>query len=142
VLVALSLCLGICSVHGATNPSISNICDFEELPEGLPTNLSSVAYLGTNGEFHLHGDYYANFTAHDHHVFFTLKEESYFRISVAPQQDWDVDLFLYSQAIQSPIASAVAFYGEELITRTLPAGDYRLKFSFLSTRPPQSTIFI
>jgi hypothetical protein len=125
------------SAAAASSPSslTSNLCDFEDLPEGLPSNLSSIAYLGLNGEFHIHGEYFANFTTHEHNTFFTLPTESYFRLSVAPQRDWDVDLFLYSaQGGRTPIASAVAFYGEELITRVLPAGDYRLRFNFLSTR--------
>jgi hypothetical protein len=111
----------------------SNLCDFEDLPEALPSNLSSIAYLGLNGEFHIHGEFFANYSTHEHNTFFSLPSESYFRISVAPQQDWDVDLFLYSSEQSSPIASAVAFYGEEMITRVLPAGDYRLRFNFLST---------
>lgn len=109
----------------------SNLCDFEDLPETLPSNLSSIAYLGLNGEFHIHGEFFANYSTHEHNTFFSLPTESYFRISVAPQQDWDVDLFLYSSEQSSPIASAVAFYGEEMITRVLPAGDYRLRFNFL-----------
>jgi hypothetical protein len=129
------LCLITIAYASPIAPSsiTSNLCDFVDLPETLPSNLSSIAYLGLNGEFHIHGEFFANYSTHDHSTFFSLPSESYFRISVAPQQDWDVDLFLYSSEQISPIASAVAFYGEEMITRVLPAGDYRLRFNFLST---------
>jgi hypothetical protein len=132
--LALLCLLTIANASSIAPSSItSNLCDFEDLPETLPSNLSSIAYLGLNGEFHIHGEFFANYSTHEHNTFFSLPTESYFRISVAPQQDWDVDLFLYSSEQSSPIASAVAFYGEEMITRVLPAGDYRLRFNFLST---------
>lgn len=111
----------------------SNRCSFDDLPESLPTNLSSLSYLGFNNEFHIHGEFYSNFTNHEHNTYFTLTELSYFRISVAPQEDWDVDLFLLNQDTKQMVASAIAFYGEELITVSLPPGNYRLRWNVLST---------
>ncbi len=76
-LLLLVLCLQLCAVNSYKSQVLTNQCTFDNLPEELPTDLSSVAYLGLNDEFHFHGEFYANFSQHEHAIFFNLTKGAF-----------------------------------------------------------------
>jgi hypothetical protein len=66
-------------------------CSYEPLPDSF----DSLSYLQFNDEFHLQGEFLANFTAYYHLLNFTLTQNSSLRVYIAPH-DADVDLWLYN----------------------------------------------
>jgi hypothetical protein len=101
-------------------------CKFEDLPE----DLSSVAYLGLNNEFHFHNTFYANFSQVSQYTRFNLSTESAFRVYVAPH-DVDVDLWLRNAQTGALVArSSLDVRTEEIIFKILPAGSYVLEYAY------------
>jgi len=104
-------------------------CSFEE----LPTHLNSLAYLTLDEEVHLHGEYRVNISEWEKQTYFELQRESVFRVYVAPHAS-DVDLWLYNitgeEAPPNIGHSSLNIGTEEVIRKTLPAGNYSIRFAF------------
>eukprot|EP01116_Phalansterium_solitarium_P020047 TRINITY_DN57_c0_g1_i6.p1 TRINITY_DN57_c0_g1~~TRINITY_DN57_c0_g1_i6.p1 ORF type:complete len:3361 (+),score=947.88 TRINITY_DN57_c0_g1_i6:1118-11200(+) len=99
-------------------------CPFEP----LPTTLNSIAYLGFNGETHLQGEYFVNFSTYSQYIPFTVASLSAFRVYVAPHEV-DVDIWLFNST-GAVARSSLAIGTEEVIQTKLAAGSYSLRFSY------------
>ena len=66
-------------------------CNYEPLPDSF----DSLSYLKFNNEFHLQGEFLANFTVYYDLINFTISQDSVVRAYVAPH-DADVDIWLYN----------------------------------------------
>jgi len=114
--------------------SFSNLrpfkCTFEDLPEPLPEQLNTYSYLTTTNEFHLHGEFYVNFTEQTKTILFNLTEESLVRLYVAPQKLWDIDtLITDSEGTIIASSSQLVFTQEDIVTVLAP-GTYAIKLNF------------
>jgi len=124
-LIFLVILYLIHTLHGQVDVNDIN-CQYERLPE----TLNSISYLDFNGEFHTHGEYFANFSARDQRINFVLNQQSAFRIYVAAH-DVDIDLWLYNTSSGYSIGRSSLDVGvEEVIQQTLPAGSYYVKLSY------------
>jgi hypothetical protein len=109
----------------------SQVVDFETCRfEELPNTFDSLSYLGFNGEFHLQGEFRANFSEITHNINFTLTQPSVVRFYVAPHAV-DVDLWLFNRTSGLFIGRSSLDIGtEEVIFKLVPAGEYKLQFTY------------
>ncbi|EGC36415.1 hypothetical protein DICPUDRAFT_54646 [Dictyostelium purpureum] len=113
-------------VDVVTGRTSSESCPYQ----ALPTTLDDLNFLGFNGDFHIHETYYYDFSSFQKSISFTLKEESAFRVYVAPHIV-DIDLWLYQGSGTSINHTSDATQGsDESLYAKLGPGSYTLKFLF------------
>jgi hypothetical protein len=76
-------------------------------------------------DYHLHGEFKTNFSSVQS-VFFSLKELSYFRISLNELNIADVDILLMQG--DAIIGHSMNIFEQEMIAEVLPAGNYSIDF--------------
>jgi hypothetical protein len=90
----------------------------------IPDSLDSIAFLGYNGEVHLHGDYYIDTDNMKHDMYFTITQDSVLRAYTEPH--WvDIDMYLYKLkddgvTIAAVLDHAIAIGVEEALFDTIP----------------------
>ncbi|KAL6071619.1 Tenascin C [Balamuthia mandrillaris] len=120
-------------------PFRHNVCHLDNKPESLPRSLNSLSYLDESNSrngFHLHGEYYTNFTEGAHDMAFNLTQRSVVRLYVAPHRRWDIDAYLYQIVEGEPpkaiVNAGLKFWEEEVIAITLDSGSYTFTFLYFN----------
>jgi len=102
--------------------------------ERLPKSLDSVAYLGSNGEVHLFGQYFLNTSIQRQSLTFTIKQPSIFRVYLSPHYV-DIDLVLFKNGKLLEMSS-LKQSTEEMILANLEAASYKLDFIIFGATQP------
>ncbi len=101
LLTSLLLCL-VC-FSGLLQAASIPLSSDEDCPyEPLPDSLDNLAGVGFAGELHSHSNYIANYTGLSHDTFFTLSQQSEFKIYIE-HSSVDIDIWLYNAATGNQI---------------------------------------